>query len=177
MASILLLPGQSEKTMIILQTRKGSPIPNEQYYEFTASELEEIPNLIKKFPGVTVRTKPNPIYNCHGFTFASRRTWVFDTNYSEILQDDGYAEIPLNEVLPGDIVLYFDTSGSLSHSGMVIEVPSERPSAPRIVSTSEHLSVPRIVSKWGKFGEVIHYVHVVPKEYFVASYRYYRITR
>src|SRR5687767_9951314 len=55
------------------------------------------------------RSEPTPHYNCHGMTFASRRTGVFESRVvQQILNDDCYREVPEASVLPGDVILYFD---------------------------------------------------------------------
>lgn len=61
-------------------------------------------------------------YNCHGLTFASRRTWIGKAvEVAKILQDDEYEVIDLRELMPGDIVVYF-LNGDAEHSGVVLEV-------------------------------------------------------
>lgn len=69
-----------------------------------------------------------------------------------VLQDDKYVEIQLGSVLPGDVVLYFDEDGALTHSGLVVEY------------NPEHFS-PVICSKWGCGGEFVHYLGDCPKSY------------
>jgi hypothetical protein len=157
-------PGYSPETRIIIQTRKGTDISNSQFHELTHFELAQAADLSKKYLGVTIRTSPNPLYNCHGFTFGSRRSGIYDIDLSKIIQEDGYSEIQLVDVLAGDIILYFDRDGYLSHSGIV----TEKPISP--------LMIPIIVSKWGKFGEIIHPAHLVPDIYGIIR-RYYRITQ
>lgn len=101
---------------------------------------------------------PSRKYNCHGLTFASRRTWIWDSaEISKILKDDDYDTVELKDVLPGDIAVYY-TDGDAEHSGIVL----------RIVDL-----VPSILSKWGASHEVIHRVHECP--YDAASVVYYRI--
>ena len=161
----IFLGGASREVSIALETRTGRPLPNSQSKEFSHFERNQFAKYAAQYPNVRVRTEPNPIYNCHGFTFASRRTGLHeDDALKHILQDDGYEEIPLDKVLPGDIVIYYGDTGDIRHSGMVIEGPSEP------------LKFPRIVSKWGKYGEVIHFVHDKPP-YYGVTYRYFRITR
>src|SRR2546430_14604689 len=89
-------------------------------------------------PPSKLRTDPNPRYNCHGLTFASRRTCVLDENeISRILQEDGYEPVGREAVLPGDIAVYYSNNGSsIDHSGIVVSAP-EGPGG-----------VPMICSKW-----------------------------
>jgi hypothetical protein len=49
-------------------------------------------------------------YNCHGLTFASRRTRIYDVQ--QVLAEDAYEHIPLNEVEPGDVIVYFYGKGT-----------------------------------------------------------------
>jgi len=161
----LLLPGAPRETKISMETRARTPIPNAQYHELSTLELNLAPDYGRKYLGVKVRTGPNPIYNCHGLTFASRRTGIYDdADFRAILSDDGYTEIPEPDSLPGDVVLYFDAQGSLAHSGLVTAAPASP------------LHIPQIVSKWGKYGEVIHPAHVKPEVY-GPERRYYRVTK
>jgi hypothetical protein len=161
----ILIPGRTRETQICLQTRRGNPIPNAQFYELSSFELAQVPDLSRKYLGIIVRTLPNPIYNCHGLTFASRRTGIYEADFSEILDNDGYTEVSADQTLPGDIVLYFDEKGSIQHSGIVVERPQQ-----------SLLNVPIILSKWGKYGEIIHPAHVTPKEYGITRL-YFRITK
>jgi hypothetical protein len=100
---------------------------------------------------------PSRKYNCHGLTFASRRTWIWaPAEITKILKDDDYTLVNLEDVLPGDVVVYF-TSGDAEHSGIVIH----------------NDVVPIILSKWGAAHEVIHRVNECP--YDSTQISYYRI--
>ena len=106
------------------------------------------------------RTNPNPIYNCHGLTFASRRTWITDNeSLHHIINDDGYKKIDLEQVLPGDIILYFSEDGDIMHSAIVISKPDN------------HLKIPQVLSKWGKYKEIIHVANNCPYDFNVEYYR------
>lgn len=112
---------------------------------------------------VTRRGEPTPHYNCHGMTFASRRTGVIEsTVVQQILDEDNYHEVPENSVLPGDVILYFDVDGDIEHSGVVIEEPKP-----------ENLNIPLICSKWGKYAELLHLRTHCP--YNVSRVKYYRM--
>jgi hypothetical protein len=100
---------------------------------------------------------PTRKYNCHGLTFASRRTWISKTSeVMKILKDDEYEPIDIKDVLPGDIVVY-SRNGDAEHSGIVIKSDF----------------VPIILSKWGPAHEVIHRVNDCP--YDSMQIVYYRI--
>src|SRR5437773_11543121 len=95
-SSIEKRPGE-----IAIHTRRGRHIENDRSFEVTTVEQQKDSFWREKFKGrATFRTGPSPIYNCHGLTFASRRTRIPDV--TEVLADDGYQELPLKDVLPGD---------------------------------------------------------------------------
>lgn len=99
-------------------------------------------------------------YNCHGLTFASRRTWIEKpTEIQKILKDDDYRPVELSSVLPGDIAVY-RTKGVIEHSGVVMSV--------------EH-GIPLILSKWAALHEAIHRARECPY-YDCEEILYYRIS-
>ena len=86
-----------------------------------------------------------PVYNCHGLTFASRRTQVDEagvTTIAKILKDDGFQEVPEPQTRIGDVVIYYDEGGAAQHSGIVIG--------------RDAMNCPKIWSKWGKGYEWTH---------------------
>jgi hypothetical protein len=103
-------------------------------------------------------TAPSRKYNCHGLTFASRRTWIWKASeVKKLMADDEYKPVDLKDVMPGDVVVYVQ-SGDVEHSGIVIK--------------SGH--VPTVLSKWGPAHEVLHRVNDCP--YDSMQILYYRIT-
>ena len=153
------------ETSITLQTRKGTEIPNTQINEYSAVELNSFPQIERNHPAAKFRKPPIPYYNCHGLTFASKRTGISDNqSLRTILDEDGYSEIKnIDEVLPGDIILYYTEDGDIEHSGVVVSEPDK------------HLKIPMVVSKWGKYKEVIHSANDSP--YSWPNVKYYRVTR
>jgi hypothetical protein len=95
----------------------------------------------------TLRRNATNLYNCHGLTFASRRTCILEEKAVDlILSDDGYHPITAQDVLPGDIVLYYEKDNhELAHSGIV--VGAESLGGTRVIS---------VLSKWGRYGEYLH---------------------
>ena len=149
---------------IALQTRKRWNIPNGQVTEISILELNNAKLLLRRYSTsiLDYRTDPTPIYNCHGLTFASRRTGIYEVSaIHKILDDDEYKRVEIEAVLPGDAILYFDEDGDIEHSGIVVSRPQAT------------LKVPQVVSKWGKFQEVIHWASQCPYNYSTA--KYYRI--
>ena len=116
-------------------------------------------NMRRKYPNATHRpTMPSRRYNCHGLTFAARRTWIWKpSEVSKILNDDDYTQVNLREVLPGDVVVYVQR-GDIEHSGIVI---------------ANNGFIPLVLSKWGPNHEVIHRVNDCP--YDAQEILYYRI--
>ncbi|MDP4078757.1 hypothetical protein [Acidovorax sp. A1169] len=148
-------------TSIITQTSNRWEIPNTQHFDAVGNE-DSLENLfISKF-NAEIRTKATGRYNCHGLTFASRRTCIDDSSsVARILEHDKYKEVILSTVLPGDVILYVDNDGIISHSGIVTEVTDTLPRCQKIVS------------KWGVNGaEFIHWAHSSP---YGTNYKFYRM--
>ncbi|WEK35148.1 MAG: hypothetical protein P0Y53_21880 [Candidatus Pseudobacter hemicellulosilyticus] len=162
----VLVLGSDNARSIILETSKGTRIDNYQVLEISNFERNQFIKYDKaNFPMVIFRSSPSPEYNCHGLTFASRRTNIDNSIAIRlILSEDRYCEIGIREVLPGDVVLYVNKDDKeIVHSG--------------IVSACEHppnsFSHITIVSKWGRFREVIHDLNNCPYNSFQREF--YRI--
>ena len=102
-------------------------------------------------------------YNCMGMVFASRRTWVDPEHLTIILEDDGYRPVANEgELQPGDVVIYRDDAGEVSHVGIVTKVRTNLLQASREIT---------VLSQWGESGEYFHRVDDVhpglghPSEY------------
>jgi hypothetical protein len=149
----------AHKSQLKLETRRGYQIENEiDHRPIRAGDAMMLERHRIQYPDGTHRpVGPSRKYNCHGLTFASRRTWIWKpSEIARILADDEYQQIDLHEVLPGDIVVYVQ-NGDAEHSGIVISV----------------LPALKILSKWGPAHEVIHRVADCP--YNAAQINYYRI--
>ncbi len=151
---------------ISLQTRQGEKIENIQMHLLSTYEKAQFSALVQQYRYTTVMFKgePTAIYNCHGMTFACRRTGIQD--YSEIvkiLQQDSYKEIEeISNVCIGDIILYYDSDGEeVEHSGIIVKEPCAV------------LGIPIVLSKWGKYKEAIHPANNCP--YNFSGAKYYRI--
>lgn len=153
---MLLRPGDSPNPGIRLETRKGNPIPNEQ-------RLERAPESLKAAKDIHINpAHPNrrirsltAAYNCIGMVVASRRTWV-DTEYLiRILVDDGYRKLEgSHQAERGDVIVYRDKSGEVSHVGIVSDTKI-------VLSSSDDPLI--IVSQWGADGEYEHPASDVPE--------------
>lgn len=164
---VIQVPGRPNYKSIKLQTRNGNDIDNRQVSDFSQIELRLIPNYSQEFKGAIPRNRPNPIYNCHGMTFGNARTTIGPESLQMILNDDGYTEIQSENCLPGDVVIYYNDRGEITHSGIVVIKPSNDP-----------FKIPWVVSKWGKYSEVYHQAYNVPPIYGpILKLTYWRITK
>ena len=138
---------------IRLETSKRRRIENEQDTEICGYSINWYRRLAKRHPNAKQRTDISAVYNCHGLTFASRRTRIIGRAIIDrIIEDDKYREIELQDVMPGDIVVYYSDDGDPNHSGIVV--------TPKI-----QINVPWVCSKWGGGGEFIHSIDDHPKTY------------
>lgn len=163
---LLTSTGEPPHTKIIVQTRLQTDIDNIQPWHYAAFEWAQLENEPNKYlPMGAVRVgKACPVYNCHGLTFASRRTQVdgsTDTPISRILEEDGYTRIPEPESVVGDVVIYRDAKGVIQHSGIVVG--------------RGDFKVPTIWSKWCKSYEMVHPLNACP--YNDCTTEFYRITK
>jgi hypothetical protein len=150
-----------------MHTARANQIDNEQLDEISIFETNQFPLFERYFSSLTseVCAGPNPRFNCHGMTFASRRTGIFESEALEqILSEDGYEEIQRDNVRPGDVIVYYASDGDFEHSGLVVESPKE-----------ETLNIPRVRSKWAKYKELIHMGNRCP--YSFANVKYFRVVR
>ena len=146
--------------MIRLETSRRTGIENAQLSDVSAFERNWASEIPKRHPRVIARTDLSPIYNCHGLTFASRRTRITEPEAIErILSDDKWDEVDVKGILPGDVVVYFSPEGEPNHSGIIISVGD--------------LAIPQICSKWGNAGEYIHFLNDCPSLYGPVT-RFYR---
>jgi hypothetical protein len=157
MDSFIDMPGQAARVpekSIGLETSKGRPVANRQVLETVISGSERWgASSTKSLSGHILRRGPSNIYNCHGLTFASRRTGIeSDEAIKMILEDDDFRRIDAKASLPGDIVLYRDSSGDVQHSGILLQ------------SGEDDSFNPKVLSKLGKWEEVIH--HLKDCEYY-----------
>ena len=140
------------KRQLPLATRLGTAIENAiDLSALPAGQVQQAADYRKSYKIAKHRpTKACNTYNCHGLTFASRRTRIWNpSEVQKILTEDGYVEVPLASVLIGDVIVYRNgQSGDWEHSGVVID--DGRP------KEELELQVPWILSKWGSAHEVIH---------------------
>jgi len=152
--------------MIELRTRQNNPISNEQFtghlpYKDIADNIE----FMRTYLNCCYRTEPTGIYNCHGLTFASRRTRIYDnTDLRRILFEDGYFPVNDDSIYPGDIILYVNRKGDIIHSGFVLNV-----------NKIGDIKIPMVLSKWGNGSEVCHAFNNCPYYEYNINIEYHRV--
>ncbi len=153
--------GPVNQSGIVVQTRLGQCIKNGPISgHYDDADLNSSERIKSEFPEAVIRTGPTRVYNCHGMTFASRRTAIYEPGeVDKILADDSYKDVLLNDVKPGDVVLYCREEEAI-HSGIVTHV--ERGFPPRVW----------VCSKWGHLNEV---VHPVEKSRYSEGVKYKRV--
>lgn len=147
-----------------METAQTNHIPNLQATEIYPYEMADFPAIEQRWgQPIARRSGPTARYNCHGLTFASRRTGVFESPVIQmILDDDGYQEVAPQDVLAGDVILYFGEDADVEHSGIIISPPAR-----------QLFGIPVVISKWGKYAELVHWANRCP--YSFARVRYYRV--
>jgi hypothetical protein len=153
---------------IDLATRQNSHIENNQYVgRLLYKDIKDNDTYMRvyKGQGAIWRTMPTGLYNCHGLTFASKRTRIYSNQeIRKIIKEDGYKEINLDDVFPGDIILYIVGFGQIDHSGIVLTID-------KIGNTK----IPIILSKWGNGSEVVHAYTNCPYFKSDGKVEYYRL--
>jgi hypothetical protein len=163
----LIRPGFQRIGTVHVETRQHTPIPNGQSFEVTRWLQSIDADNRAKHRTAGFRTDIIPVYNCHGLTFASRRTGIdLSESVRTIIKEDGYEKVDLKNVLPGDVILYLspDNDGDVEHSGVVVRVEK-----------FGDVNVPFVCSKWGRGSEVLH--HWTDCEYDSTHVEYYRVVR
>jgi hypothetical protein len=144
-------------------------VDNAQSFEVTVQDRHLDAQQRARFINVSFRTELSPVYNCHGLTFASRRTRIPDAvSIQTILADDDYEKVDRADVRVGDVILYVssDDDGDIEHSGVVVEV---------LRPAGFNVPAPRVWSKWGGAAEVVHIYNDCP--YSATNVQFYRVVR
>ena len=159
--------GNPFPTKIALRTRSDKDIENQQLWHIADFEWNKLVEF-DKYAAKKV-SDACPIYNCHGLTFGSRRTSVYESPLF-VLGEDGFEQIPERDTRVGDIVVYFDSNGAESHTGIVI---GEEYLGAGDTLQSRGGRLPLIWSKWAKGPEFVHTVGNCP--YDASTVRYFRL--
>jgi hypothetical protein len=90
--------------------------------------------------GVVRLAPPSGVCNCHGWVFTGGRYWMRGADVSVILEDNGYEAVSAPQ--SGDLVVYRDGQGRITHTGMVLAVAEGGTTV--------------VESKWGDLGLYLH---------------------
>lgn len=107
--------------------------------------------LFKGKTGLAIRSVSSHMYDCVGMIFANRRAWIDIEHVSKILSNDGYKPIAKDNLVVGDVVVY-TLDKKRVHVGLVT----------RVFPNIGNIPIIRVLSKWGKHGEVEHRLEDVP---------------
>jgi hypothetical protein len=146
--------GPGDRRSIELYTRARNRIAIEQLLPRAPEAMKAAADLwTKAYPNLRVRSLDST-YNCVGLVFASRRAAVDPDQLPRIFEDDSYARLSSRgEAAPGDVAVYRDTSGAITHVGIIIAIEKDiRAGILRF----------QILSQWGRDGEYLHDGEDVP---------------
>lgn len=143
---------------LALETRARRPIPNEVRKERPRVALDAaVAHWRTLRPNALLRSISNT-YNCVGLVVACRRVWAWPEDLVRVLIEDGYRRLAGEvEVEFGDIVVYEDDDGEVTHVGIVI--------GKNVLTPGSSRDVLRVLSKWGGDGEYLHDLSHVPQVY------------
>jgi hypothetical protein len=132
-----------EATGVKLRTDRGRAVPVSVYVPTPGLEEDDTHEkaYAQRFADRLIRrTSPDPNYNCHGFTFTDGKYWVNSSSVDMILVDNGYLVVKFPRI--GDVAVYRDSNGTISHTGVVRTVLSG--------------GMVLVESKWGRLGRFLH---------------------
>jgi len=111
--------------------------------ELTAAEKTCINNdLATAHPGATRVGDPTISFDCHGLTFDPAQTWINNDQVVQALADNGRMVVAGAKMV-GDIIVYRNVAGNVTHSGKVTAVDVAG-------------AVTQVRSKWGLSGTYDH---------------------
>lgn len=121
--------------------------------ELEAETLLKDPRYSQQF----IRTgPPELLYNCHGWTFARGKRAVTVNEVNEFLHNGRYRQVTMP--MAGDIVIYYDKSDNVCHSG--------------IVKATGRQGFTLVESKWGGAGRFLHLLNLPQVQARHEFYRY-----
>ena len=122
----------------------------------TVALVDEL--LRKGMTNVKIRSVSSHLYDCVGMVFCNRRAWIDIYHVYDILREDGYTRIPIEQVVVGDIVVYTRFNNP-QHVGLTTQVHPNLGQIPLF----------RVLSKWGSLGEIEHNLEDVPEMFGVPD--------
>jgi hypothetical protein len=105
---------------------------------------------------------PSDAYDCHGWTFTGGAKWINNDQVQKILDFNCYSSVAAGGVMAGDLVVYRDAGGNITHTGIVTAVDVAG-------------NATEVESKWGALGRYRHSPSRVPASYGTPAY--HRTTR
>ena len=152
---MLLRPGEPSYPELLLETRGKGKVQNQMRPELHPVVAKaSIDERKKDRPDAKLRSFTG-VYNCVGMVVASRRTWVDTDDLLRILKEDGYRQLNSEvETRCGDLVVYRDRQGEVSHVAIVVRKNLYDPQNPKDTLV--------VLSKWGAEGEYEHDASYVP---------------
>lgn len=133
---------------IELSTKIGQSIPNEQAAQLPRVRMEAARDNVLSHHPTAVERSLSSEYNCMGMVFAARRTWIDPALLGIILRGDSYRRVQEeSELAVGDVVVYRNRNGSVSHVGVIFSIGLYGPDGTRKVV---------VLSQWGLDGEYFH---------------------
>jgi len=131
-----------------ISTKKGRQIPNQRKLPRPPVAMCAARDLhLTGYPLRRCRSLSSD-YNCAGMVFANRRTTIDSLDTGMILEDDEYRNIhSRDQVEVGDVVVYKDDRGEVSHVGLVSNIGVDIRTAQIEIN---------VLSQFGADGEYIH---------------------
>ena len=133
---------------LALETKSGKRIPNAKRDQKVPERMAAAKQLVLDNHKSAELRSLSSEYNCVGMVFAARRTVIEDDQVEMILREDGYRKFnDQSELTIGDVVVYRNDRGTISHVGMVARVFANVRSAEWEIT---------VLSQWGADGEYFH---------------------
>lgn len=164
--SIILNEYEEEQIGIRTHSSADTPIINSQSKILLFSEVNYANSFEADFDS-KFQGNADPYYNCHGLTFACKRTGIYQNSEIWKIINEEYRPIKSEgELLVGDVILYLSSDEQeILHSGIVVR------------ANYDPIPDIKIYSKILKGREIIHH----PRKctyytQFNATIKYYRIS-
>lgn len=136
--------------ILALETKNGKRIPNAKRDQKAPARMAAAKKyVLDNHKSAQLRSLSSE-YNCVGMVFAARRTVIEDDEVEMILLEDGYRQINNeSELQIGDVVVYRNDHGTISHVGTIACVSSNVREAQWEIT---------VLSQWGADGEYFHLI-------------------
>lgn len=161
-------PAKSQPAEKGYKTDKGNTVPTSKSSPEPPITQQEAEQAIAH-EGLTNKVEQTgPVSNdsnCHGHTFTNDERWINDPKaVDKILDDNNYKPTLNNKGKPGDVVVYRDESGTITHTGVVTQTESDG-------------TITKVESKFGQAGTYSHGPWDVPNSYNPPSWTVYHSNR